>query len=196
MNKIIRSLNVSRARSISKNILTHRVYPSSETSLIRNISHSSTNKLSFSQTMKFSTDSAEERKEPTEKVAKLVDEITLLNLVEVSQLVDELKSRLNLPDAVFQQPVAAVAAPIQAEAAEEEAKEEEKPIVNIQLDSFDAATKIKVIKEVKTASGLGLKEAKTLVEEAPKVVLENVKREEAIEIQKKLEEVGAKISLI
>ena len=85
-----------------------------------------------------------------------------------------------------------------AEAApeEEEEPEELKPIVNLQLDSFDEANKIKVIKEVKTLSGLGLKESKELVEGVPRVFLEGIKREEAVEMIKAIEDVGGKVSLI
>mmetsp|Transcript_6069 Transcript_6069/g.7651 ORF Transcript_6069/g.7651 Transcript_6069/m.7651 type:complete len:100 (+) Transcript_6069:3-302(+) len=82
------------------------------------------------------------------------------------------------------------------EAAAEAEVEEAKPIVSIQLDGFDEKSKIKVIKEVKAVSGLGLKEAKALVEGAPKVLVENMKREEAEKLVETLEAVGAKVSLI
>ena len=65
----------------------------------------------------------------------------------------------------------------------------------MKLAKFDAATKIKLIKEVRAITGLGLKEAKELVENAPSDVKADVKKEEAEEMKKKLEEVGATIEL-
>jgi len=65
----------------------------------------------------------------------------------------------------------------------------------VKLESFDAAKKLKVIKEVRALTGLGLKEAKALVESAPSDVKLGVSKEEAEEIQKKLEEVGGKIKI-
>jgi large subunit ribosomal protein L7/L12 len=65
----------------------------------------------------------------------------------------------------------------------------------VQLDGFDAAKKINVIKVVREITGLGLKEAKDLVEGAPKPVKENVSKEDAEKIKKQLEDGGAKVSL-
>ena len=74
-------------------------------------------------------------------------------------------------------------------------KEEAKTTVNLKLAGFDAKAKIKVIKEIRAITGLGLKEAKELVESAPKVVQKDMKPEEAEELKKKLEEIGATIEL-
>ena len=78
----------------------------------------------------------------------------------------------------------------------EEIKEEVKTVFDLKLVAFDAKSKIKVIKEVRAIAGLGLKEAKELVEGAPKVVKKDIKKEEAEELQKKLEEVGATIEIV
>jgi len=78
---------------------------------------------------------------------------------------------------------------------EEEAKEEVKTHFDIKLVGFDAKAKIKVIKEVRAMTGLGLKEAKELVEGAPKVVKKDIKLEEAEELKKKLEAIGATVEL-
>ena len=136
------------------------------------------------------------------KVLELAEQISLLNLVEVAELVTQLKTTLNLPDTPamgmpmgMPMAMAGGAAPA-ADAAEEEPVVEEKAIVNIQLDSFDDSSKIKVIKEVKALSGLGLKEAKALVESLPAAVLSDVKREDAASIVETLEGVGAKVSLV
>ena len=84
----------------------------------------------------------------------------------------------------------------QAKAAEpEKPKEVVKTHYDIELVKFDAANKIKVIKEVRGIFGLGLKEAKDLVEGCPVWLKKEVKKEEAEEIQKKLAEVGAELRL-
>jgi len=74
-------------------------------------------------------------------------------------------------------------------------KPPEKTEFTVQLDGFDAAKKINVIKVVREITGLGLKEAKDLVEGAPKPVKENISKDEAEALKKKLEEGGAKVSL-
>ena len=74
-------------------------------------------------------------------------------------------------------------------------KPAEKTEFTVQLDGFDPAKKINVIKVVREITGLGLKEAKDLVEGSPKPVKENVSKEEAETIKKKLEDGGAKVSL-
>mmetsp|Transcript_18105 Transcript_18105/g.34355 ORF Transcript_18105/g.34355 Transcript_18105/m.34355 type:complete len:170 (-) Transcript_18105:40-549(-) len=79
--------------------------------------------------------------------------------------------------------------------AAEAPKEEAKTTVNLKLTGFDAKAKIKVIKEIRAITGLGLKEAKEMVESAPKVVQKDMKPEEAEELKKKLEEIGATIEL-
>ena len=89
--------------------------------------------------------------------------------------------------------VAAAAAPAAAAPAEEAAAEKE--FFDIKLTSFDAKAKIKVIKEVRALTGLGLKEAKEVVEGAPSVLKKEVKKEEAEEIVKKLTELGAAAEL-
>lgn len=71
----------------------------------------------------------------------------------------------------------------------------EKTIFNIKLESFDAKTKAKVIKEVKGLLGLSLVDSKKFVESAPKVLKENVAKEDAEKIKKTLEDLGAKVSL-
>jgi len=85
-----------------------------------------------------------------------------------------------------------------AEGAEEEAPKEveaEKTHFDVQLDSFEAGAKIKIIKEVRSLLGLGLKEAKETVEKAPVWLQKGVKKEDAEVLSKKLEELGAKITL-
>ena len=78
----------------------------------------------------------------------------------------------------------------------EEVKEEAKTAFDLKLVGFDAKAKIKVIKEVRSIAGLGLKEAKELVESAPKVLMKELKPEQAEELKKQLEEIGAQIELV
>uniref|UniRef100_A0A060T5Q9 ARAD1B05962p n=1 Tax=Blastobotrys adeninivorans TaxID=409370 RepID=A0A060T5Q9_BLAAD len=129
------------------------------------------------------------------KISSIVDEISKLNLLETSQLITELKTRLNIPDISFPAAGAAPAAP--AAPVEEEAAEpvEEKTIFNIKLESFDAKSKPKIIKEVKTLLGLSLVDSKKLVEGAPKTLKENVTKEDAEKIKATIEGVGGKIVL-
>jgi large subunit ribosomal protein L7/L12 len=90
--------------------------------------------------------------------------------------------------------VAVMAGPAGGGAAAAPAPVEEKTEFTVQLDSF-GADKIKVIKVVREITGLGLKEAKDLVEGAPKAVKENVSKADAEKFKKQLEDVGAKVSL-
>ena len=82
-----------------------------------------------------------------------------------------------------------------AAAAAPAAAEEEKTDFAVKLNGFDASSKIKVIKEVRAVTDLGLKEAKELVEGAPAVIKEGMSKEDAEELKSKLEGAGAQISL-
>jgi len=88
----------------------------------------------------------------------------------------------------------AMAAPGAAAAAEEDAVEEQTSF-DVILTAFDASTKIKVIKEVRAVTSLGLKEAKELVEGSPKPLKEGLTKEEAEEIKKKVEAVGGTVEI-
>ena len=136
--------------------------------------------------------------ERSPKVAALVDEISALTLLEASELTDALKDRLGISGAMMM-PAAGMAAPAAGPAAaaapaEEEAAPE-KSVFTVQLAKFDAASKIKLIKEVRAITGLGLKEAKELVEKAPSEVKADVKKDEAEGIKEKLEAVGGSVEL-
>ena len=138
----------------------------------------------------------------SEKVEKICDDVCQLNVLELKEFLDLFKERAGLSDADLQGgggggggvvQVAAAAAP--AAAAPAEAAAEEKEFFDIKLTSFDAKAKIKVIKEVRALTGLGLKEAKEVVEGAPSVLKKEVKKDEAEEIVKKLTELGAAAEL-
>ena len=119
-------------------------------------------------------------------LAKIVDELSNLTVIEAAELSKMLEERWGVSAAA---PVAAAAAPTAAAAPVEEQTE---------FDVILAAAgdkKINVIKEVRAITGLGLKEAKDLVEGAPQKVKEAVSKDEANSIKKKLEEAGAKVEL-
>ena len=122
------------------------------------------------------------------KMAEFVDWIETISVLELSQLVKALEARLGVSAAA---PVAAAAAPAAGGAA---AAAEEKTEFTVELTGA-GAQKIAVIKEVRAITGLGLKEAKDLVEGAPKPVKENVAKDEAEKIKKQLEAAGAKVTI-
>jgi large subunit ribosomal protein L7/L12 len=119
-------------------------------------------------------------------LAKLVDDLSALTVLEASELSKMLEEKWGVSAAA---PVAAAAA-----AAAPAAAVEEKTEFDVILASF-GENKINVIKEVRAITGLGLGEAKALVEGAPKAVKEGVNKAEAEEIKKKLEGAGAKVEL-
>jgi large subunit ribosomal protein L7/L12 len=115
---------------------------------------------------------------------QVVDFIANMSVLEMSELVKEMEEKFGVSAAA-----AAVAAPA-AGGGESEAASEEKTEFDVILTSF-GEKKINVIKEVRSITGLGLKEAKEAVEAAPKAIKEGVSKEEAEEVKKKLEEAGA-----
>lgn len=136
---------------------------------------------------------SEEKKEETaevqvpEKFQKLVSEIETMSVLDLAELVKILEEKFGV-SAAAPAMMAAPAGGADAGAAEEK-------------DSFDieltegGASKINVIKAIRAITEMGLKDAKDLVDGAPKMVKEGVKKEEAEEIKKQLEEAGAKVTL-
>ncbi|MBP5534585.1 MAG: 50S ribosomal protein L7/L12 [Alphaproteobacteria bacterium] len=117
---------------------------------------------------------------------KIIDELSALTVLEAAELAKMLEEKWGVSAAA---PVAVAAA-----GAAGAAPAEEKTEFNVVLAEA-GANKINVIKEVRTITGLGLKEAKDLVEGAPQTVKENVAKAEAEEMKKKLEAAGAKVEL-
>ena len=120
----------------------------------------------------------------SEKVTAMIEEIKGLTVLELSELVHALEEEFGVSAAAMAAPAAA-AAPAA----------EEKTEFDVVLAGFDAAAKIKVIKAVREITGLGLAEAKGMVEGTPKALKEGVSKDEAEELKKKLEEAGAKVEL-
>jgi large subunit ribosomal protein L7/L12 len=117
---------------------------------------------------------------------KLVDELSKLTVLEAAELSKKLEEAWGV-SAAAPVAVAAAAGPVAAAAAEQD------EFTVMLVDAGDK--KINVIKEVRAITGLGLKEAKDLVEGAPKAVKEGVSKAEGAELKKKLEEAGAKVEL-
>ncbi|MFN3567611.1 MAG: 50S ribosomal protein L7/L12 [Caldimicrobium sp.] len=122
---------------------------------------------------------------------EVIEFISNMTVLELSQFIKELEERFGVTAAA---PVAAVAAMPGVAAAQEAAPAEEKTEFDVILAEA-GANKINVIKVVREITGLGLKEAKDLVESAPKPVKTGISKAEAEEIKKKLEEVGAKVEI-
>ena len=122
----------------------------------------------------------------SEKITALIEEVKGLTVLELSELVHALEEEFGVSAAAMAAPAAGGAA---APAAEEKTE------FDVVLAGFDAAAKIKVIKAVREITGLGLAEAKGMVEGAPKTLKEAVSKDEAEELKKKLEDAGAKVEL-
>ena len=121
----------------------------------------------------------------SEKITAMIEEVKALTVLELSELVKALEEEFGVSAAAMAAPAAGGAA---AEAAEEKT---EFDVVLAEI----GAEKIKVIKAVREITGLGLAEAKGVVEGAPKTLKEAVSKDEAEEMKKKLEEAGAKVEL-
>lgn len=130
---------------------------------------------------------SEEKKAIPEKFKTLVSEIEKMSVLDLSEFVKVLENHFGVVAAAAAAPVAA--APVAGAAAAEE-----KSTFNVELTA-SGDSKINVIKAVREITQLGLKEAKDIVDGAPKMVKEGVSKEEADSMKKKLEEAGATVSL-
>ncbi len=119
------------------------------------------------------------------KVDEILESIDSLTVVELADLVKKIEEKYGVSAAAVAAPAAGAGATVGAEA---------KSSFNVVLKEA-GAQKIQVIKVVRDATGLGLKEAKDLVDGAPKTIKENVAAEEAEELKKKFEEAGATVEL-
>lgn len=121
---------------------------------------------------------------------QFIDYVENMTVLDLSKLVKALEERLGVSAAA---PVAVAAAPVAGAAAAEAV--EEKTEFNVILAAFAGDKKVAVIKEVRAITGLGLKEAKDLVEGAPKPVKEGVSKDEAAKMKKQLEEAGGTVEV-
>ena len=122
----------------------------------------------------------------SEKITALIEEVKALTVLELSELVKALEEEFGVSAAAMAAPAAGGGA---AEAAEEKTE------FDVVLAGFDAAAKIKVIKVVREITGLGLAEAKAVVEGAPKPLKEGLSKEDAEAMKAKVEEAGGKVEL-
>ena len=137
---------------------------------------------------------AEEEKgnvEVSEEMEKFISYVENLSVLELSEMVKALEERLGVSAAA---PAAAVAAAPAGDAGQAAGAEEEQTEFDVMLNSV-GEQKIGVIKEVRSIAGLGLKEAKALVEELPKAVKEGATKDEADKIKEQLENAGATVEL-
>lgn len=143
-------------------------------------------------------DPTEHRSPPTERVWRLVDEISGLTLAEAAELSTIMMRKLGIKE----KPVVGVMKPgaagvaggaMKTAAAAKEEKKPEKTAFELKMESYDAASKLKVIKEIRSFTDLGLKEAKDLVEKTPAILKKGVSKEEAEKIIEKMKAVGANV---
>lgn len=118
---------------------------------------------------------------------QVIEFISNMSVLELSELVKELETKFGVSAAAAT--VAVAAAPAAGGAAAEE-----KTTFDVELTDA-GANKINVIKEIRTITGLGLKEAKDFVDGAPKIIKEGVNKDEAAKIKKQVEEAGAKVTI-
>ena len=121
----------------------------------------------------------------SEKITAMIEEVKSLTVLELNELVKDLEEEFGVSAAAMAAPAAGAAAAAPAE---------EKTEFDVVLAEV-GSEKIKVIKVVREITGLGLAEAKALVESAPKALKEGVSKDDAEALKKKLEEVGAKVEL-
>lgn len=127
--------------------------------------------------------------ELTGDAKKIADMLEKMTVLEVAELVKALEEKFGVSASAQ---VAVASAPVAG--VEAASKEEEKTEFSVELTEV-GANKIAVIKVVKAATGIGLKEAKDLVEAAPKMVKEGIAKEDAEALKKELEEAGAKVTI-
>ncbi len=120
---------------------------------------------------------------------QILEQLKSLSLLEASELVKQIEEAFGVSAAASAGVVMAAAPAAAAEAAEEKTE------FDVVLESFDAAAKIKVLKAVREATGLGLGEAKALVEAAPKAIKEGIAKADADALAKAIEEAGGKVSV-
>ena len=127
------------------------------------------------------------------KTDEILDSLKSLSLLEASELVKQIEEAFGVSAAASAGVV--MAAPGAAAGGDDGEAAEEKTEFEVVLESFEASSKIKVLKEVRNATGLGLGEAKALVEAAPKTIKEGATKEDAEALKKAIEAVGGKVTL-
>ena len=132
-------------------------------------------------------------KKMSAKTEEILESLKSLSLLEASELVKQIEEAFGVSAAASAGVV--MAAPGAAGGDADGGAAEEKTEFDVVLESFDAAAKIKVLKVVRNATGLGLGDAKALVESAPKTVKEGIAKADAESLKKEIEEAGGKVTL-
>jgi len=127
------------------------------------------------------------------KTDEILESLKSLSLLEAFELVKQIEEAFGVSAAASAGVV--MAAPGAAAGGDGGEAAEEKTEFDVILESFDASAKIKVLKAVRNATGLGLGDAKALVEAAPKPIKEGISKDEAEALKKEIEEVGGKVTL-
>ena len=130
--------------------------------------------------------------ELSEKSARILEDLKSMTLLEASELVSAIEETFGVDASAGGGVPMMMAAPAGGAAAEEV---EEKTAFTVMLESFPADKKIAVLKVARTATGLGLKEAKELVESAPKAIKEDISKTEAEDLKKQIEDAGGVVTL-
>lgn len=191
-----------KSQAVSKSDLSGYLRPKLDSSrtvpIVRSLNH-------WNFAREYNSLAQEPKEPPSERVSAIVDEISGLSLLEIADLVGIMRKKLDvngMPAMAVMMPgmglsVRSAGAKVAkvAGAPKGEEKKAEKTAFDLKLEGFDAASKIKVIKEVRSFTDLGLKEAKDLVEKAPTLLKKGVTKEEATKIIEKMKEIGAKVTM-
>lgn len=127
------------------------------------------------------------------KITNIIDGLKSLTLLEAAELVKQVEETFDVD--VSSAPVSNFVAIPSNNANSSSGEPEEKTEFDVTLDEVPSSKKIAILKVVRTLTGLGLKEAKELVDSAPKVLKQKISKDSAEEIKSQLEEVGAKVSI-
>jgi len=125
----------------------------------------------------------------SKKIDEIIEELKILTLLEASELVTKIEETFNVDASAVSGGAMVMSTPLNTE------EVEEKTEFNVMLEEVPSDKKIAILKVVRGLTGLGLKEAKELVESAPKQIQDSIGKDAAEEAKKKLEDAGAKVSL-
>nr|YP_010196863.1 ribosomal protein L12 [Gracilaria cliftonii]UAD84667.1 ribosomal protein L12 [Gracilaria cliftonii] len=127
------------------------------------------------------------------KINNIISDLKTLTLLEAAELVKQIEETFNINASIASQNAAIIMPATKDDTTKNEI--EEKTEFNVVLEEVPAAKKIAILKVVRSITGLGLKEAKQLVESAPKTIKENTTKDNSEELKKQLEEAGATVSI-
>lgn len=127
----------------------------------------------------------------TEKISNIVEQLKSLTLLEASELVKQIENVFSVDASISRGGMVMMSS--EADLSTSNLDQQEKTEFDVLLETVPASKKIAILKVVRSLTGLGLKEAKDLVESVPKVLKESISKDEAEDIKKKLQDVGAEV---